>query len=127
MSVYLNKVNFETINQKDLLTKFYSTQDDYIRLDVCDYDCWIFNSDWNVAQNILFLNNEQGPHINTCRNHRNGSTIFFIHPPRLPHPLPSYKSDQLSHAIIGPWTIKNFKYPPYSNSYQIRRKIIYNP
>ena len=119
---YLNKVNFETINQKDLLTKFYSTRDDYIRFNVNDYDCWIFNPDWNVVPNITFLDNEQGPHICTCRNHRNGSKKFYIHPPRLPHHLPSYESDQLSHAVIRPRTIKNFKSSSYSNSYQMHEQ-----
>ena len=116
---YLSKVNFETIHPKEQLNKYYSTRDDYIRFNTEDYDRWVSNPDWNVLPNIIFLEDKQGLHICTCRNHLNGSIKLYIHPPRLPHHLPSYESDQLSHAIIRLRTIKNFKCPSYSNAYQM--------
>ena len=118
---FLYKLNIDIIYPKDQLSKFYSARDDYIRFDIGDYDCWVYNIEWKVIPNLMFIKN-QGPLKCTCRNHKNGSNKLYFHPPRLPYHLPSAESDQLALAVIRPRTVKKFKAAMYSNSYQMHEQ-----
>jgi len=48
-----SKVKIKTIHKSYDLVKMYSSRDDYIRYDVNDYDCWVFNPDWKVIPNMV--------------------------------------------------------------------------
>ena len=59
----------------------------------------------------------------TCREHDDGTTKSYIHPPRQPHHIiPSEKGDQLCHAVIKPRLIKPMKASKYSNTYQMHEQ-----
>jgi hypothetical protein len=114
------KVKIKTIHKSNDLVKIYSSRDDYIRYDVNDYDCWVFNPDWQVTPNVIRTSN--GLQVCTCRHHNGVSKKLYIHTPRTPHHLPSQQSDQLCHAIIKSRIVKNFKASAYSNSYQMNEQ-----
>ena len=118
---YLPKVHFKTINNENKLSKLYSARDDFFRYDIEDYDCWVLNPEWKVIPNIN-VSEVGGLNVCTCRNHNGGTKKFYLHTPRTPHHLPSYESDQLSHAIIRSRTIRSFKASEYSNSYQMYKQ-----
>ena len=52
---FLYKLNVDTFYPKDQLSKFYSAWDDYIRFDIEDYDCWVYNIEWKVIPNLTFI------------------------------------------------------------------------
>lgn len=99
-----------------------SSHDDYVRATIEDYDVLLLNPSWRVLPSIYFIEGK-GPHVMTCREHDNGTSKLYIHPPRTPyHIIPSSKNDQLCHAVIKPRLIKPMKAMQYSNCYQMHEQ-----
>ena len=86
------------------------------------YRCWLFNPDWLVSLSIAFKS-KYGPRDMVCRDHDNGCPKMMVNLPQQPsHNLPSKRSDQLSHVIIQPRSIKTVRVATYSTSFQMHEQ-----
>ena len=86
------------------------------------YRCWLFNPDWLVSLSIAFKS-KYGPRVMVCRDHDNGCPKMMVNLPQQPsHNLPSKRSDQLSHVIIQPRSIKTVRVATYSTSFQMHEQ-----
>ena len=108
------------ISNKEGLKYIECAREDFIRNDG-DYDCWLFNDDWQVMPSIAIIDGVAK--VLTCRDHNNGSKLYHIHPPRQPlHNLPSKYSDQLCHCVIRSRTIRPVQKASYSIGYQMHEQ-----
>ena len=119
---YLLKCHIKKINSDKLLEKVNSSRDDYIRESQEEYDVLLLNPSWKVLPSIAFIEGK-GPHVMTCREHDDGTTKSYIHPPRQPHHIiPRQMGDQLCHAVIKPRLIKPVKYGLKNNIYSMHEQ-----
>ena len=120
---YLDKVNFQLINNVRECAKVFSARDDYLRKDFHSYDNILLNPEWKVLPCVI-LDKEKGVLCLTCGNHNKGTFKKYLHIPRYPfkHNLPSEKGDQLCHATIRPRSISPMKASKYSNTYQMHEQ-----
>ena len=117
---FLQKSKLKLYSQKRTFDNVISARDDYIQNHT--HREWLFNPKWKVKPSIVF-STTQGPRVLTCRDHHNGTTRFMIHPLQQPfHILPSKCSDQLSHAVIQPRTVRPVKAALYSTSFQMHEQ-----
>ena len=63
-------------NDHSTCTFIESTREDYLRKDVDDYECHLFNHDWTPRPCIAFVEN-RGPVVLTCCHHNNGTKKFI--------------------------------------------------
>ena len=118
---FLQKVNIQLIHNTDVMKYVKYCRDDYIRFDD-DYGCWLFNSKWKVKPSICYVDG-RGMAFMVCKDHNNGCSQAYVHPPRQPnHILPCKYSDQLCHAVIKPRTITQQKAKKYSNTFQMHEQ-----
>ena len=109
-------------NDHSTCTFIESTREDYLRKDVDDYECHLFNHDWTPRPCIAFVEN-RGPVVLTCCHHNNGTKKIYLHPPRQPkHILASEKGDQFCHVVVRPRTIRPMKVSKYCTSFQMHEQ-----
>ena len=98
-------------------TKADSARDDFL---FHSDACWLFNEEWKIIPAIAFFQ-DIGPCVLTCKSHNGGTNEQYFHVPRTPHhDIPAMHTDQLSHVVMRPRTIKTMKAKAYSNSYQMQ-------
>ena len=98
-------------------TKAESARDDFL---FHSDACWLFNEEWRIIPAIAFFQ-DIGPCVLTCQSHDGGTNEQYFHVPRAPHhDIPAMHTDQLSHVVMRPRTIKTMKAKAYSNSYQMQ-------
>ena len=116
---FLQKVNIDIIEDKDKLKRVKYCRDDYIRFNG-EYDSWLLNEkDWKVMPSVIYVP-DKGMQFMVCKEHCQGTTKAYVHPPRQPnHILPCKYSDQICHAVIKPRTITQMKAQKYSNCFQM--------
>ena len=79
-------------------SRLKGSRDDYV--DVSREICLLMNPAWRVMPSIAF-DEEKGPSVLVCRNHKGGSVLDYIHVPT--HPvttLPARFADQLAPAVM---------------------------
>jgi predicted GIY-YIG superfamily endonuclease len=92
-----------------------SSREDYF--DSIDY--LMMNPRWKISPSVAF-SVEGYPHVLVCRDHKKGSRLNYVHPPRSPNGiLPTRRSDQNAHAVVVPRTISPMKAKSYSNTFQM--------
>ena len=99
------------------VTRLKGSRDDYV--DVSREICLLMNPAWRVMPSIAF-DEEKGPSVLVCRNHKGGSALDYIHVPT--HPvttLPARFSDQLSPAVMQSRVIQPMRVQKYSISFQM--------
>jgi hypothetical protein len=93
------------------------SHDDYV--DVSREICLLMNPVWRVMPSIAF-DEEKGPSVLVCRNHKGGSVLDYIHVPT--HPvttLPTRFADQLAPAVVQSRVIRPMRVQKYSISFQM--------
>ena len=109
--IYSNKKGFD-----HLLT----TRDDFLRN---KYDRWLLNDEWMVVPTLTFI--DDVPYVLTCDDHDKGTKSLFVHPPRSPsmfENLSSKYSDQLTHCVVRPRSLRPMQKKYFSNSYQMNEQ-----
>lgn len=119
---FIRKSYLSMSNDHSTCTFIESAREDYLRKDSDDYECHLFNPKWTPRPSIVFVEN-RGPVVLTCCHHNNGTTKFYLHPPRQPkHILTSKRGDQLCHAVVRPRTIRPMKASKYCTSFQMHEQ-----
>ena len=119
---YLPKCNIDMISKANDRQKIVSSRDDYLRLELNDYDDILVNKNWKVLPRLAFIKGH-APMFLSCKKHHGGCKQNYIHPMRVPnHILPSRHGDQLCHAVLKPRTVKPMKAGAYSNTYQTQEQ-----
>ena len=117
---FLPRTVIGLINDHKVIYLITLAREDFIRFSN-DYDCWLFNSKWQIRPSIAVCS--EGAFVLTCRDHNIGNDKYMLHPPRQPfHILSSTFPDQLYHTVIKPRTVRSIKACTYSNSFQIHEQ-----
>jgi hypothetical protein len=88
-------------------------------LDAKDDDFYLWNPEWKINP-FMFLSEENGPVVLTCRDHTGGGKGRYLHPPLSPHgSLSSRLGDQFATVFVRPRTIKPVKAHLFSHTFQI--------
>ena len=112
---YFTEVDLKLYSLRNGLRKLATARDDFLSL---SRDVHLRNKDWEVWPTIVFREGV-GPVVLTCEEHNHGTCKQYFHAPKTGLTIPSYRGDQLSHAVVSPRTIKASKANKYSNTYQL--------
>ncbi len=107
------------ISEKKKLCKALTSRLDFIRDSLEEYECLLMNPLWRPLPSLVWLPCI-GPVFATCRNHNKGTEKKYFHVPRFPEypAIPTPKSDQLSHAVLKPRTLRRMRWSAFNTSYE---------